>query len=175
MERGKEKLERHIRATSTERKREEGEGEKERRRGRRREKKKESWQLLGACGVGPFKARSPDARRRNCPPRVAPHQRRYSRPPCVFPLRRPRHLLEKSTNRVATASMKSHPPRISPFLLPNLFFSLCPSRIVFTVAPLRSEDTEYMLLLAILNLRSNELRDNGGIFNLFVNIAPIPA
>lgn len=158
------------------RERERQRGEKERRRGRRREKKKkESWQLLGACGVGPFKARSPDARRRNCPPRVAPHQRRYSRPPCVFPLRRPRHLLEKSTNRVATASMKSHPPRVSPFLLPNLFFSLCPSRIVFTVAPLRSEDTEYMLLPAILNLRSNELRDNDGIFNLFVNIAPILA
>lgn len=35
-------------------------------------RKRESWQLLGACGVGPFKARSPDARRRNCPPRVTP-------------------------------------------------------------------------------------------------------
>ena len=30
-----------------------------------------SWQMLGACGVEPFKARSLDARRRNGPPRVA--------------------------------------------------------------------------------------------------------
>lgn len=30
-----------------------------------------SWQMLGACGVEPFKARSLDARRRHGPPRVA--------------------------------------------------------------------------------------------------------
>lgn len=30
-----------------------------------------SWQMLGACGVEPFKARSLDARRRHGPPRIA--------------------------------------------------------------------------------------------------------
>lgn len=58
------------------------------------------------------------------PPRVTPlpHVVRVLR---VLPLRRPRHLVEKSSSRVATtASMKSHPPRVSSFLLSNLFFFL---------------------------------------------------
>jgi len=74
------------RARKRKREKEEGEGEEG---GRGREKKerggrKEScWQLPGACGVGPFKARSPDARRRNCPPRVTPTPRRGPRPPAL--------------------------------------------------------------------------------------------
>lgn len=112
----------------------EREREKEEGRGRR---EKESWQLLGACGVGPFKARSPDARRRSRPSRPSPTR---SLDPTnvatgvlrVFPLRRrPQHLLEKSTNRVATASMKSHPPRISPFLFCLISFFLYFSCILF--------------------------------------------
>lgn len=60
------------------------------------------------------------------PPRVTsslPHVVRVLR---VLPLPpSPRHLLEKSSSRVATtASMKSHPPRVSSFLLSNLFFFL---------------------------------------------------
>jgi hypothetical protein len=61
-----------------------GEGEGE---GGRRKKeeggRRGCWQLPGACGVGPFKARSPDARRRNCPPRVTPTPRRGPRPPAL--------------------------------------------------------------------------------------------
>lgn len=99
------------------------------------ERKKESWQLLGACGVGPFKARSPDARRRNCPPRVArallvPLRHVPSTPPTlllasfVLPLRAAPDTFLRRAQTVATASMKSHPPRISPFLLSDLSFFL---------------------------------------------------
>lgn len=63
------------RERNPEREREEEEGWKEREEKRAKGGRKESWQLLGACGVGPFKARSPDARRRNCPPRVTPTPR----------------------------------------------------------------------------------------------------
>lgn len=37
---------------------------------KKRREEKRSWQMLGACGVEPFKARSLDARRRNGPLRV---------------------------------------------------------------------------------------------------------
>lgn len=117
-----------------------GEREKKKERRWRGERGKEEGELaaaLGACGVGPFKARSPDARRRNCPPRVTPTPSslpRVVRVLRVLPLRRPRHLLQKSSNRVATAaSMKSHPPRVSSFLLPNLFFSLSPQRSLCSI------------------------------------------
>lgn len=144
-ERGEEKLERRIRAASAVREKErarERASEMEGRRGRRREEEGESWQLLGACGVGPFKARSPDARRRNCPPRVAralhvPLRHVPSGPSNVAAPRSPWYFLSappptpsreehKPSRR---ASMKSHPPRISPFLLPNLLLSLPPFSI----------------------------------------------
>lgn len=63
-----ESLEKLVRVVSGKRERKREGGQEERAEGGR----KESWQLLGACGVGPFKARSPDAWRRNCPPRVSP-------------------------------------------------------------------------------------------------------
>lgn len=133
-ERGKEKLERRIRAANAERGREREKergrvSEREREGGKEEEgeeeRKKESWQLLGACGVGPFKARSPDARRRNCPPRVTrallvpptPPELPLASPPCVSSprRRRPPGTFSRRTQTVATASMKSHPPSISPF------------------------------------------------------------
>lgn len=84
---------------------------------------------MGACGVGPFKARSPDARRRShpamcpSPPPLSSLLLCCLRPPRVSsPL--PRYLLEEAkSNLVATASMKSHPSRVSRFLLFHLFLS----------------------------------------------------
>lgn len=150
--RQEEKLERRICAASAERGKErerKKEEERVRERGKEEEgeeERKESWQLLGACGVGPFKARSPDARRRNCPPRVArallvPLRHVPSTPPVatrvlrMFPLRAAPDTFLRRAQTVATVSMKSHPPRISSFLLPNLFFSLYPFRIHSHISP----------------------------------------
>lgn len=153
----------------------ERESERARGEGRKKREKKESWQLLGACGVGPFKARSPDARRRNCPPRVAPAL-------LVIPSSPPTLLLRTSTvcflsaapdtflrraqaggvaNGLYEISSTSHLPFPT---LPNLFFF--PLSLSYPLCCLRSPTLssshrgfgERALLLAIFDWRSNELR-----------------